>query len=382
MPAQPPAPGTYDGPGWTWGSPQSRWALGRDIWVRRDRNVGTGDRPAPRWHQGASHVPCGHQAGLEWRGDHRSRAVPGMGSAPTCSPLSPGMPGVPGSPGSPTQSGSGLSPWGERGHVRSWGWLCIQLSSAKPRQAPHKASSAPQSPGGTVAGPAAVGTIPAAPWGPGCGSGVTAQPLGSTVHSPEPPPLSETAQSTGRKPGSHLGVPSSGAQSPKSCTPQVLSTHCSSPGQACHPAWGHIRTGGSCAWEPACPERAQPCKCLQLCTTVTQADAQGHLHPKIPTRTRGLRVTGVPPRDGQILTRAQFSLPGTPGMAPSPSSPLTLLGAAKAACSWGQSPQRVWEDTGSQGDPKVLGAPLGTTHGGKAPCPMLSPSAPRCSSQP
>lgn len=57
-------------------------------------------------------------------------------------------------------------------------------------------------------------------------------------------------------------------------------------------------------------------------------------------------------------------------MPPSPFSPLTPLGASKAACSWAQSPQRVWEKVGSQGHPEGLGVPLGMTHSGKVPCPQ------------
>lgn len=56
-------------------------------------------------------------------------------------------------------------------------------------------------------------------------------------------------------------------------------------------------------------------------------------------------------------------------MPPSPFSPLTPLGASKAACSWVQSPQRVWEEAGSQGHLRVLRVPRGMTHSGKMPHP-------------
>lgn len=108
-----PSAGTYDGARWPWGSPKSWWALGRDR---------------------------SHQMGPRGGGDTHGLQQHG-GGAPTCSPLSPGMPGAPGSPGSPAQSGSGLSPCGERHGVSTKDGCVPPLTpppqpTARPRQAP------------------------------------------------------------------------------------------------------------------------------------------------------------------------------------------------------------------------------------------------------
>lgn len=140
------------------------------------RGTGSWPRSISEGHRGTSPGPRGHREGLGWWwGAWRSTAVPEMGSAPTCSPLSPGMPGAPGNPGSPTQSGSGLSPCGERGHVQEPGTtLPVARGRAlpSPTKCPPEATSAPQSRRcsrneGMVPGPAPAGTIPTAPWGPG-----------------------------------------------------------------------------------------------------------------------------------------------------------------------------------------------------------------------
>lgn len=355
-------------------------------------------------------------------GGRRSGTAPRMGSAPTCSPLSPGMPGAPGSPGSPTQSESGLSPCRERGRIRSQGQLWL-LPAAEPCQGPPsapKATSAPQSPscsrkGGTVSCPAPAGTIPAAPWGPGSQTGVAAQPQGQGEGARQHGSLTRAASALGnwakhwkktqespRDPlqgciGGAAGY--HGARSPASRTPRVLSTRCSSPHRPLHktnlppsPRTPLGQVGAvhgslpACRVGPVCPERAQPCKRLLLCVTATRADAWGlgsisALHAKTQ-QDQGFLGTGIPTRRWAILTRAQLSLPGAPGMPPSPFSPLTPLGASKAACSWVQSPQRVWEEAGSQGHPEVLGVPWARPTVGRCPVPTLSPSAPRCSSRP
>lgn len=97
-PPAPPTPGkaTYDGPGWSWRSPQSWQALGRDGGARCDHRGGD----SPEGHRDPPQPPG--RAGMAGGG-------PGMArSSRTCSPLSPGIPGAPGCPGSPAQSG--LSP--------------------------------------------------------------------------------------------------------------------------------------------------------------------------------------------------------------------------------------------------------------------------------
>lgn len=233
--------------------------------------------------------------------------------------------------------------------------------------------------------PAARGTAPPSP--AKHPKGIRCRAPSGTCHSPEPPQLSGTGQSTGRKPKVTRGGPPCAKKSPRGAAPHLAGAQ----DEAVPPLipLGHSILDGTEAKAcperahgvpMVCPERAQPCARLLLCAAAAEADALGSVLafcPRGPPLPGGFQVPG----GGRILTRAQPSLPGAPGMPRSPFSPLTPPGASKAACSWAQSPQRFWEEEGGQRHPGGLGDPQ--VGGGHHPeTPGHSPSAPRCSSRP
>lgn len=154
---------------------------------------------------------------------------------------------------------------------------------------------------------------------------------GHQGHSPEPPLPSGTARSTGRKPRSHpaaTGDEPVPPQDPPGAVPGSL---------------------------PAFPEPPE-CSSSPKSHKIQFPQTRQCLSNLSPAGLEGCRALEFPPRAVGLLTWAQFSLPGAPGMPPSPFS--TPSGASRAACSWAQSPQRIWgQGKGESGVPR--GVPQG-----------------------
>lgn len=178
----------------------------------------------------------------------------------------------------------------------------------------------------------------------------------------------------------------------KHCKRSPVSPRCDR-GRAC-PSSGSL---------PAFPEPQKRVQSSALPSTPTKSNSPGvgSVSPASPPQRSGdVRHWNSQPElwEHGTLTRAQLSLPGTPGMAPSSCS--APSGASRAACSWAQSPHRVWGGKGSQGRPQgrrvtpnppavtlnppaVTPNPAGVTPNPPAVTPNpFSPSAPRCSSRP
>lgn len=328
---------------------------GRDGCIRHDHGwggQGPGSTPAPRGTEGPPVAPM--HSGKGWDGGGGELEEKGSSTDGEDTHLLASLAGNARGTREPGITHAvrvrAVTLWGAGGHVRGWDRLC-PLPTAEPCQAkcPSKQTSAPQSPscsrnGGTVPGPAPVGTNPVAPWGTrgprpaqpqGQGEGAgwhgsltrASSALGNwakhwkkTQESPRDP-LQGGTGGTVEHGAPHFAPLGCSAPSAPACTgPCTGQTH--HPPQGPHP--GQAGPAG-----PAYPERAQsvPSPASACCFArlprepmPRSSGASLRFTPR-PTKTRGFWALGFPPGVGRYSRGRSFRYRGHPACPHLPSLP-------------------------------------------------------------
>lgn len=258
--------------------------------------TGTWLHSSSEGHRGTTHGPHAQREGLGWwwGGAGGEGQLHGWGGHPPARLSRRECPGHPGARDHPRSPGQGCHPVGSGGTRQGLGpALPAAHGRALPSQVPLEANLRSPKPQllpqwGYGAGSCPSGNQPCSTLGdqgtqtssaPGAGRGcrvarfthpslLRSRELGKALE--ENPGVTQ-----GSPAGGHWG--NRGARSPTFCTPRVLSTLCSSLHRPLHrtnpsPSPGTPSRAGRTSRTSiprACPERAQPCKRLLLCTTAT-----------------------------------------------------------------------------------------------------------------